>query len=144
MNDLVPVRPAVAPVAAPPADYAALRIPIPYGSLPPGTLVYAPTTVNHTVIHAAPQIPPPAGVRVLPQAPAPVAPNGPGGRPSRAEAVFWAGAALLGGGAADAGLVGFLYLVRSHAYYLLGAVPVLGMVLVLGAAAVINRQEGSR
>jgi hypothetical protein len=81
---------------------------------------------------------------MLPQAPAPVAPSGPGPRRSGAEVVFWAGAALLGGGAADAGLIGFLALVRSHAYYLLGAVPTLGMVLVLGAAAVINRQEGSR
>jgi hypothetical protein len=143
MNELVPARPADAPVPVDLADYAARRAPVPYG-LPPGTLVYAPTTVNHTVIHAAPTAPPPAGVRVLPQAPAPVAPRGPGPRHSHAEAVFWAGAALLGGGAADAGLVGFLYLVRSHAYYLLGAVPVLGMVLVLGAAAVINRQEGSR
>jgi hypothetical protein len=101
--------------------------------------------VNHTVINAAAPVSPPAAVRVLPQAPGPMAPcvRGPR-RYGLPEVVLWAGAALLGGGAADAAMVGFLYLVRSHAYYLLAAVPTLGAVLVLGAAAAINRAEGAR
>src|SRR5579871_6562853 len=97
-----------------PAQIAARTLPV----VPAGadarlaTLVYAPTTVYNTTIHAhVPAPPPPAApVRVLAQPAAPAAPVASGARRyALAEVVVWAGACLLGGGAVDAGLTGFLY-----------------------------------
>ena len=113
------------------------------------TLLYAPTTIHHTVNHAPAPAMQDAPVRLLPGPDAPPAlVEPPQARHcySRADLYVYLGSGVLAGAGAEAGLAGYLYTTGQAAHLLLTCavltgVPLLGGLLLLAAAAISTRQE---
>jgi hypothetical protein len=115
---------------------------------------YAPTTINHTVNHAPAPAPVAQDVslRTLPAEAGPPALTRPAAlrrRYSRAELFLYLGGGIAGGACVEAALAGFLYTTGLTARVLLTCsvltgVPLLGALLLLGAAAVSTRQGDGR
>lgn len=113
------------------------------------TLLYAPTTIHHTVNHAPAPAMQDAPVRVLtgPDAPATlVTPTPLRRRYSRADLYVYLGSGILTGAGAEAALAGYLYTIGQAAHLLLTCavltgMPLLGSLLLLAAAAISTRQE---
>lgn len=110
---------------------------------------YAPTTINHTVNHAPAPVAQDTPLRTLPNQPGPPALVKPAQlrhRYSRADLFLYLGSGILGGACTEAALAGYLYTTGLTSRMLLTcavltSVPLLGALLLLGAAAVAVRQE---
>lgn len=133
------------------AVFAAYRAGVTEGQS--ATLLYAPTTIHHTVNHAPAAVSAPAAqdapVRVLPGPDAPsalVTPPQSRRHYSRADLYVFLGSGVLTGAGAESALAGYLYTTGQAAHLLLTCtlltgVPLLGGLLLLAAAAISTRQE---